>query len=66
MKVRLEISRVGLIKMKCGVVFSVVKGNNNRVCLWQTLLFSDLKRYFFKKPNRDKIPIGYEHHEKNL
>ena len=49
MKVRLEISRVGLIKMKCGVVFSVVKGNNNRVCLWQTLLYNDLIRYGYKK-----------------
>mgnify|MGYP003615836923 CR=1 FL=1 len=66
MKVRLEITRVGLIKMKSNVVFSVFKGKKNRVYLRQTLLFSDLIRYFFKKPNRDKIPIGCEHHEKNL
>lgn len=66
MKVRLEITRHGLMKMKCSIVFSLFKGKNNRVCRRQTLLFSDLKRYFFKKPNRDKIPIGYEHHEKNL
>lgn len=49
MKVRLEITRVGLMKMKCSVVFSVFKGKNNMVCRRQTLLYCDLLSFRYYK-----------------